>query len=81
MSKLNDIVAEIAQTKLDLAEARAKIPSDLNEINILRTLLIEQQREKNFLLVESSSASAGEHIVIFHPFICTTILLYVFPSY
>ena len=73
MSKLDDIVAEIAQTRLDLAEARAKIPSDLNEINVLRALLTELLKKENFLLTESSSASAGAPIVIFHPFIFTTI--------
>ena len=81
MSELEDIKADIARTKLELGEAKAKDPQNPEEIAVLRNILLEQQRKENFLLQQSSSASAGAPIVIFHPFICTTILLYVFPSY
>jgi hypothetical protein len=43
---------EIAQTKVKLAIAEAKIPSDLNEINILRALLTELLKKENFLLAQ-----------------------------
>ena len=76
---LDDIKDEIAQTKVKLAIAEAKIPSDLNEINILRALLTELLKKENRLAESSSSASAGAHIVIFYPFICTTIQFCMFP--
>ena len=74
MSELENIKADIAQTKVKLAIAEAK--GDSVGIARLETLLTRQTEVYGILLQQSSSASAGAPIVIFHPFICTTIQFY-----
>ena len=66
--------------KIASTEAKLKVAEEANdEVSIARleTLLTERLKKENFLL--TSSASAGAHIVIFHPFICTTIQFCMFP--
>ena len=54
-TELDEIKNKIAETegKLKQAEVEAEKSKDLEDIRYYRSLLLEQQKEKNFLLAEA----------------------------